>query len=164
MDINYIHIVEWTPASRRSSSMDLICRMATTQYGRTLFTSHHWSMSVCSTSTTINSGIILMQSTNKGTKPASVWAFGMELVRPLSWDPIFYLTGWLLNDIVLFLETVLPGLLKDVSLAVRQRLRFQHDGAPRHYGNMSSSGWTWHIQKGGFHVKDWLHGLFGDRI
>jgi hypothetical protein len=33
-----------------------------------------------------------------------------------------------------FLETVLPGLLEDVPLAVRQRLWFQHDGAPAHYG------------------------------
>jgi hypothetical protein len=33
-----------------------------------------------------------------------------------------------------FLETVLPGLLADVPLAVRQRLWFQHDAAPAHYG------------------------------
>jgi hypothetical protein len=33
-----------------------------------------------------------------------------------------------------FLETVLPGLLEDVPLAVRQRLWFQHDGVPAHYG------------------------------
>jgi hypothetical protein len=33
-----------------------------------------------------------------------------------------------------FLETVLPGLLEDVPLAVRQRLWFQHDRAPAHYG------------------------------
>jgi hypothetical protein len=33
-----------------------------------------------------------------------------------------------------FLETVLPGLLEDVPLAVRQVLWFQHDGAPAHYG------------------------------
>jgi hypothetical protein len=33
-----------------------------------------------------------------------------------------------------FLETVLAGLLKDMPLAVRQRLWFQHDGAPAHYG------------------------------
>jgi hypothetical protein len=33
-----------------------------------------------------------------------------------------------------FLETVLPGLLEDVPLAVRQRLWFQHDGARAHYG------------------------------
>jgi hypothetical protein len=39
-----------------------------------------------------------------------------------------------------FLETVLPGLLEDVPLAVRQRLWFQHDGAPAHYGKMSGSG------------------------
>jgi hypothetical protein len=32
-----------------------------------------------------------------------------------------------------FLETVLPGLLENVPLAVRQRLWFQHDGAPAHY-------------------------------
>jgi hypothetical protein len=29
-----------------------------------------------------------------------------------------------------FLKTVLPGLFEDVPLTVRQRLRFQHDGAP----------------------------------
>jgi hypothetical protein len=33
-----------------------------------------------------------------------------------------------------FLETVLPGLLEDVPLAVRQSLWFQHDQAPAHYG------------------------------
>jgi hypothetical protein len=33
-----------------------------------------------------------------------------------------------------FLETVLPGLLEDVPLAVRQSLWFQHDGAPAHCG------------------------------
>jgi hypothetical protein len=32
-----------------------------------------------------------------------------------------------------FLKTVLPGLLEDVPLTVRQRLWFQHDGAPAHY-------------------------------
>jgi hypothetical protein len=39
-----------------------------------------------------------------------------------------------------FLETVLPGLLQDVPLAVRQRLWFQHDGAPAHYGE---DIWQW---------------------
>jgi hypothetical protein len=33
-----------------------------------------------------------------------------------------------------FLETVLPGLLENVPLAVRQRLWFQHNRAPAHYG------------------------------
>jgi hypothetical protein len=33
-----------------------------------------------------------------------------------------------------FLETVLPTMLEDVSLALRQRLWFQNDGAPAHYG------------------------------
>jgi hypothetical protein len=33
-----------------------------------------------------------------------------------------------------FLETVLSGLLEGVPLAVWQRLWFQHDGAPGHYG------------------------------
>jgi hypothetical protein len=33
-----------------------------------------------------------------------------------------------------FLETVVPGLLEDVPLAVTQRLWFQHDRAPVHYG------------------------------
>jgi hypothetical protein len=32
-----------------------------------------------------------------------------------------------------FLETILQRLLKDVHIAVRQRLRFKHDGAPAHY-------------------------------
>jgi hypothetical protein len=31
-----------------------------------------------------------------------------------------------------FLETVVPGLLEDVPLVVRQRLWFQHDGAAAH--------------------------------
>jgi hypothetical protein len=33
-----------------------------------------------------------------------------------------------------FLQTVLPGLLEDAPLTVRQRLWFQHDGTPEHYG------------------------------
>lgn len=35
---------------------------------------------------------------------------------------------------MIFLETVLPGLLEGVLVSVRQRLWFQHDGAPAHYG------------------------------
>jgi hypothetical protein len=39
-----------------------------------------------------------------------------------------------------FLETVLPGLLEDVPLAVRQKLWFQHDAAPAHY---VEDVWQW---------------------
>jgi hypothetical protein len=51
------------------------------------------------------------------------------------------------------LETVLPGLLEDVPLAVRQRLWFRHDVAPSHYGDdvqqwlkatcTRKMNWTW---------------------
>jgi hypothetical protein len=34
-----------------------------------------------------------------------------------------------------FIETVLPGLLEDEPLTVRNRLWFQHNGAPGHYRN-----------------------------
>jgi hypothetical protein len=39
-----------------------------------------------------------------------------------------------------FLETLLPGLLEDVPLAVRQHLRFQHDELQRTMGKISGSG------------------------
>jgi hypothetical protein len=39
-----------------------------------------------------------------------------------------------------FLEVVLLGLLGGISLTVRQRLWFHHDGAPLHYRKMSDSG------------------------
>jgi hypothetical protein len=54
---------------------------------------------------------------------------GNIVVRP------YLLPDWLTNQRRRdFLETILPGLLKDVLIAVRQRLRFKHDGAPAHYG------------------------------
>jgi hypothetical protein len=33
-----------------------------------------------------------------------------------------------------FLETVVPELLQDVPVAMKQKVCFQHDGAPAHYG------------------------------
>jgi hypothetical protein len=48
-----------------------------------------------------------------------------------------------------FLETVLPGLLVDVPLAVRQKLWFQHDELQRTVGKMSGSGRTRHIHEDG---------------
>lgn len=74
---------------------------------------------VCSAPTTITS---------------SASAFGLESSGTLTWAP-------LLPDRLLdFLETVLPGLLEDVPTAVRQRLWFQHDGAPTHY---EVNVWQW---------------------
>jgi hypothetical protein len=63
-------------------------------------------MRVCSTSTAVTSGhgIILMLSANVGIKSASASAFGLVSSGTLSWAPICYLTGWLLNDIVIFWE------------------------------------------------------------
>jgi hypothetical protein len=63
-----------------------------------------------------------------------------------------------------FLETVLPRLLEEVPLAVRQRLWFHHDGVPAHYGE-DIQQWLnatyperW-IGRGGQ-----LHSLLGRRI
>jgi hypothetical protein len=42
-------------------------------------------------------------------------------------------------------ETVLPGLLEDVPLAVRQRLWFQHDWAPEYYGEDVRQWLRWHM-------------------
>jgi hypothetical protein len=67
----------------------------------------------------------------------------------------FSISGWagVIRDIVVgpyllpdgltaqyhvFLENVVPGLLDDVPLAVRQMLWFQHDGAPVHHEDSSS--------------------------
>jgi hypothetical protein len=60
----------------------------------------------------------------------SVWAgiVGDNVVGPYLLPD--RLTAQQYSDI---LETVLPGLLEDVPLAVRQSLWFQHDGAPAHY-------------------------------
>jgi hypothetical protein len=83
---------------------------------------------VCSTSTTVTSGhrIILMQSANVGIKSASASALGLLL----SWAPICYLTGWLLNNIVIFWKRFYRGCL----------------------GKLSGSGWTRYIQEGGLDV------------
>jgi hypothetical protein len=74
-----------------------------------------------------------MLSTNVGIKPASASAFGWYR-RGRCREPHLLpdrLTAQRYRD---FLETILLGLLADVSLAVRQRLWFQHDGAPAHCG------------------------------
>jgi hypothetical protein len=67
----------------------------------------------------------------------SVWAgiIGDIVVGPYLLSDL--LTAQRYRD---FLETVLPGLLEDVPLAVRQRLWFQHEGAPARYGETSGSG------------------------
>jgi hypothetical protein len=89
---------------------------------------------LCSTSTTVASenGIILMLSTNMDIKSASVclgWYCQGQCYGPFLLPD--GLTAWWYYD---FLVTVLPGLLEDVPLAVRERLWFQHSGAPAHYG------------------------------
>jgi hypothetical protein len=61
----------------------------------------------------------------------SVWA---DIVRDIVMGPYLLpgrLTAQRYRD---FLETVLPGLLEDVPVAVWPRWWFQHDRAPAHYG------------------------------
>jgi hypothetical protein len=59
-----------------------------------------------------------------------------------------------------FLETVLPGLLEVVPLAMKTRLWFQHYGVPAHCVEDVRR----HIQEGGLDVEGQLHGLLGRRI
>jgi hypothetical protein len=103
--------------------MDAILRMAMTssQCRWALFTWHSVDrciflhMRVCSLSTTVTSanGIILSLSVNLGIKSASELAFPLESSGILPWAPICYLTGWLLNDIMISWKLLL-GLLEDV--------------------------------------------------
>jgi hypothetical protein len=62
-----------------------------------------------STTVTAGHGIILMLSVNVGIKTAS--AFGPESSATLSWAPVCYPTGRLMNDIVIFWK-VYRGCLK----------------------------------------------------
>jgi hypothetical protein len=105
---------------------------------------------VCSASTTVTSGhiTILMLSVNVDNESASASVFGL-----VSWARVSYLRGWLL-------ETVLPGLLEDVPLAMRQRLWLQHGGVRPTVGKLSGRGWT----QGGWDMEGWLHGLLSRRI
>jgi hypothetical protein len=66
---------------------------------------------VCSTSTTVTSGhgIILMVSANVGILSATASAFGLVSSGTLSWAPICYWTGWMLNDIVIFWKLFYRG-------------------------------------------------------
>jgi hypothetical protein len=59
----------------------------------------------------------------RGISSVSVSVFGLVSSRTLSWAPVCYSTGRLLNDIVIFWK-LQPGLPEDVPLAVRQRLWF----------------------------------------
>jgi hypothetical protein len=78
-----------------------------------------------------------------------------KLLHSVWWDSFFYLlpdglTAQWCYDI---LETVLPGLLEDVSTAVRQKLWSQNDVAPAHYRGKCEAvferdisrkvDWTW---------------------
>jgi hypothetical protein len=65
-----------------------------------------------------------MLFTNEGIVFASASAFGLVSSGTLSWAPICYLTGLTAQRYRDFLENVLPWLLEDVPLAVRQRLWF----------------------------------------
>jgi hypothetical protein len=85
------------------------------------------------TSMTVTSGhgMILMLSATPGMKSASVSPFWMESLGTLPWAPPSNPNAPRFRDL---LETVLPGPLEDVHLAVRQKLWFQHFGAPAHCG------------------------------
>jgi hypothetical protein len=70
------------------------------------------------------------------SKFASASAFEKES----SGTSVCDLTGSLLNDIVIFQETVLSVLLKDVALPLRLGLFFRHDRAEECCGKMFGSG------------------------
>jgi hypothetical protein len=79
-----------------------------------LWTDAGFRHEVCIISTPVVSGheIILMLSLNVGIKPTSSWEFGLIRSGTLSWAPNCYLTGCLLNDIVIFLKLFYRGCLK----------------------------------------------------
>jgi hypothetical protein len=63
-----------------------------------------------------------------------------------------------------FLENIVPGLLQDVLLAMRQRLWFQHAGESVHLGE-DVRGWLKVTYPGKLlDAEDRLHGLLGRRI
>jgi hypothetical protein len=94
---------------------------------------HDLYVRVCSTSTTVTSehGIILMLSVNMSINSALPSVLGLESSGHCCGPNIWYLTAQQYHD---FLEIVLLELLEDVTLDVRQKLWFQHNGAPTHFG------------------------------
>jgi hypothetical protein len=56
------------------------------------------------------------------------------IVKDIVMGPYLLLDTLTAQQYRYFLETVLPWLLKDVPLDVRQRLWFLHNGAPVNYG------------------------------
>jgi hypothetical protein len=124
MTINCIHplLAEQTSVSRRSPSTDAILFMATsTRCGWALFTQHSadrwsvfyvWGCVPTSTIVTSGHGIILMLFADVCVKSASASAFGLLPSGTLSWAPSCDLTGWLLNDIVIFWKLFYRGCLK----------------------------------------------------
>jgi hypothetical protein len=88
---------------------------------------------VCSISTTVTSGhgTILMLSANVRITSASacVW---IRIAGDIFLG-LCYMTGSLLNGVVIFWELFYRGCLEDAPLDVRRNLWFQHDGYPVHY-------------------------------
>jgi hypothetical protein len=98
-------------------------------------TKHGLRLRVYSTSTAVTFGhrIILTISEELGIKSASALVFGAGIVDDVVMGtylvPDKLSAPWHRD----FLRTVLPGLLEVVTLAARQRLWFQQDGAPARY-------------------------------
>jgi hypothetical protein len=116
---------------------------------------------VCSASTSrLWAQVILILSANVGIKSASASALGLKLSKSLSWVPFCNLTGWFLNDITIFLKVLYWG------LPVRQRLWYQHTGAPTNYRECVwqwLKGWKRRIEEAGLDGEGRLHSLLGHR-
>jgi hypothetical protein len=119
-------------------------RMATTstRCGWSLFTQHSWTDEACFTREgvfNVHYGHLRARDNHHAIRErgyqarfsVSVWA---DIVGDIVVGPYLLPDRLIAQRYRDFLETVLPGLLENVPLAVRQRLWFQHDGAPAHYG------------------------------
>lgn len=61
----------------------------------------------------------------------NVWVgmLGSSLIGP-------YILPQRTSNYLVSLRRILPELLQEIPLTLRNDLRFQHDGAPAHYGNL----------------------------
>jgi hypothetical protein len=162
-------LAERTSVSRRSSSTDVILRMATTvtRCGWALFNNILWTDESCFTRE--GEGVFNVHSSHlwtrdnphaireHGYKSASASEFGLLSSGTLSWVPNWYLTGWLLNDIVVFWKLSYRSCLQMCVWLWGRGCGFSTMELERTMGKMSGNGWTRHIQEGGLDVEGRLH-------
>jgi hypothetical protein len=77
--------------------------------------------------------------------------------------PVSYLTGWQLNDIVIFWKLLL-GLLEDVPPALKQRMCYRHNRATARDEKDIGQWLNANIPRKGLDIKGSLHGLLSHEI